>query len=714
MKSLKVLLLSSICCINAMGLTDEVKLEEVVVTAGGFAQNIKEAPASITVLSAEELKKDSFTALQSIARKVPGLAVIGGEDGPGSKGISIRGMEGSQTLILIDGKRSNSNGANPKGGAGDPNSNFIPPIEAIERIEVIRGPMSSLYGSDAVGGVINIITKKDFSKFSGSASISSTWQEHSGIGDGRQAEFYLNLPIYDKYLALQLWGYKKLRDEDEYKGGHQDSDKHNLTSKLWITPDENNKFWVSALREKQDYLRTIGKSAYMPATRTDLNAYDYEKKSYGVGYLGEFDNFNADISYIYDTTQRKSLFDAITRNSSGARVNKPTPAKMKNHNFNSKFNTFVGNHSFTFGYDFNKQSVKSAFIVGKESKSDIYTAKEFSMTEHALFLEDEWELMRDRLFLTLGARWTHNEYFDNHVSPRAYLVYNINQSWSLKGGVATGYKAPDVNQISPNTGTIQGGWSIVDFGNKDLKPEKSITYEVGAYYDNGDDLRGSVTVFKNEFKDKIIDTDGSAINRIPAFAGCTGAPSILCPGWGTYFNIDGVDVWGVELAGDYNILNNLNLSANYTYTHSKIKTGSPSINTPNGSMTFDQTELSRINGKALSATPEHKANLTLTYRPIKNISTFVAANYESSLTDVNFGAGNKVRENNEKIYTFDLGSSWEVSKHLNISLNAYNIFDKIRYNKDMAVYNAKGQLTDGYYIFPEEGRRFWLKVTAKW
>ena len=66
------------------------------------------------------------------------------------------------------------------------NSNFIPPAEAIERIEVIRGPMSSLYGSDAVGGVINIITKKDFSKFSGNVGISTTINAHKGIGDGRQ------------------------------------------------------------------------------------------------------------------------------------------------------------------------------------------------------------------------------------------------------------------------------------------------------------------------------------------------------------------------------------------------------------------------------------------------------------------------------------------------------------------------------------------------
>ena len=641
---------------------NETKLDGVVVSASGFSQQIKEAPASISVISGEELTKDSFTSLHSIAQKVPGVNVVGGEDGAAS-GISIRGMEKSKTLVLIDGKRVNSSSANPKGGAGDMNSNFIPPAEAIERIEVIRGPMSSLYGSDAVGGVINIITKKDFSKFSGNVGISTTINTHKGIGDGRQGDFYLNLPLYKDLFALQLWGYKKLRDEDGYIGGYQKSDKRNLS-----------------------------------ARRRPLDNYDYEKKSYGVGYLGEFDSLNADISYIYDQTQRTSLFDSLI------------PAKAKNHNFNSKFTTFFGAHALTFGYDFSKQNVGTTFIVSNASRNGLKDPKTYSMSEHAGFIEDEWQILDEKLFLTLGSRLTHNEFFGNHLSPRAYLVYNATDTLSLKGGVATGYKTPDVNQISPEVGTIQGGWRIVDFGNKDLKPEKSTTYEVGAYYDNGADFRGSVTLFRNEFKDKILDTDGSNVNKIPAFGPCPPSakiPSVGCPGWGTYFNIEGATVWGVELSGDYDILSNLNLSSNYTYNKSKIKTGNPTINTPRGPMKFSETNLARLDGKSLTATPEHTLHATLTYKPVKSVKTFFGANYESKLTSVNFGAGNRVRENTKDLLTFDTGVSWDANKHLTLSLNAYNIFDKVRYDEALA--------DDGnYYWYPQEGRRFWFKVAAKW
>ena len=672
---------------------NETKLDGVVVSASGFSQQIKEAPASISVIKGEELTKDSFTSLHSIAQKVPGVNVVGGEDGPAS-GISIRGMESSQTLVLIDGKRVNSSSANPKGGAGDMNSNFIPPAEAIERIEIIRGPMSSLYGSDAVGGVINIITKKDFSKFSGNVGLSTMINTHKGIGDGRQGDFYLNLPLYKDLFALQLWGYKKLRDEDNYKGGYQKSDKRNLSAKLWITPDEHNKFFILGSNERHDYSRTVGKTATIKTNKV-LNAYDYEKKSYGVGYLGEFDSLNADISYIYDETQRTSLFDSLI------------PAKAKNHNFNSKFTTFFGAHTLTFGYDFSKQNVGTTFIVSNASRNGLKDPKTYSMSEHAGFIEDEWQILDEKLFLTLGSRLTHNEFFGNHLSPRAYLVYNATDTLSLKGGVATGYKTPNINQISPEVGTIQNGWKIVDFGNKDLKPEKSTTYEVGAYYDNQADFRGSVTLFRNEFKDKILDTDGSKrVNGIPAFGTCTNAPDVTCPGWGTYFNIEGATVWGVELSGDYDILSNLNLSSNYTYNKSKIKTGNPTINTPNGPMKFSQTGLNRLDGKSLTATPEHTLHATLTYKPIKSVKTFFGANYESKLTSVNFGAGNSVRENTKDLLTFDTGVSWDANKHLTLSLNAYNIFDKVRYDEAL--------VGDTYYFYPQEGRRFWFKVAAKW
>ena len=123
-------------------------------------------------------------------------------------------------------------------------------------------------------------------------------------------------------------------------------------------------------------------------------------------------------------------------------------------------------------------------------------------------------------------------------------------------------------------------------------------------------------------------------------------------------------------------------------------------------MKFSETNLARLDGKSLTATPEHTFHATLTYKPVKSVKTFFGTNYESKLTSVNFGAGNSVRENTTDLLTFDTGVSWDANKHLTLSLNAYNIFDKVRYDEAL--------VGNTYYFYPQEGRRFWFKVAAKW
>ncbi|WP_196491442.1 TonB-dependent receptor plug domain-containing protein, partial [Comamonas testosteroni] len=136
------------------GLTaaQEKSLETVVVTASGFEQEIKDAPASISVITREELEKGSYNNLHDALRDVPGVNLVPSDNN--SNDISLRGMGVNYTLILVDGKRTNTRETQANGSTGTDQS-WVPPLEAIERIEVVRGPMSSLYGSDAMGGVIN-------------------------------------------------------------------------------------------------------------------------------------------------------------------------------------------------------------------------------------------------------------------------------------------------------------------------------------------------------------------------------------------------------------------------------------------------------------------------------------------------------------------------------------------------------------------------------
>lgn len=132
----------------------------VVVTAAGFEQASREAPASVIVLPRERLSQERFANLTQALESLEGIDVGAAADKTGGMQIAIRGMPSDYTLIMIDGRRQNAAGnVTPNGFTGTQNS-FMPSLGAIERIEVIRGPMSTLYGSDAMGGVVNIITRK--------------------------------------------------------------------------------------------------------------------------------------------------------------------------------------------------------------------------------------------------------------------------------------------------------------------------------------------------------------------------------------------------------------------------------------------------------------------------------------------------------------------------------------------------------------------------
>ena len=184
---------------------ENLKLKTIVVTsAGGYEQNIADAAATISVISKEELEKKSYSDVTDALKNVPGVFVQGGGT---NQTISIRGMGSAYTLFLIDGKPMNDGSLlTTNGGVQGASVNFLPPIEAIERIEVIRGPSSSLYGSEAMGGVINIITKKHQDELTGSIRTEyiKAGQSNDVNNDATNTSLYVNAPLIDKFLSLQV------------------------------------------------------------------------------------------------------------------------------------------------------------------------------------------------------------------------------------------------------------------------------------------------------------------------------------------------------------------------------------------------------------------------------------------------------------------------------------------------------------------------------
>src|SRR5688572_25159046 len=200
-------------------LVNNKKDETLVVSASasGFDKSASQAPASLTSISSEEIQKKPYRDIADLLQGVPGITTtIGGDH----KEINIRGMGSDYTLYLVDGMKIDSRDTSRLfDGYGQMNA-WMPPASAIDHIEVIRGPMSSLYGSDAMGGVINIITRKNSNKWQGSIGTDFTMQEHRDSGDVFQNNFFLTGPLIDNILSMQAYGNYSKRDEDNIYNGY--------------------------------------------------------------------------------------------------------------------------------------------------------------------------------------------------------------------------------------------------------------------------------------------------------------------------------------------------------------------------------------------------------------------------------------------------------------------------------------------------------------
>src|SRR5690606_17981569 len=208
--------------------------------------------ASISVIPREKLEQGTYRDLNDALRDIPGVIVTGNRDNNGRGDISLRGMGAAYTLILVDGKRTSTRETQTNGSTGTDQS-WVPPLEAIERIEVVRGPMSSLYGSDAMGGVVNIITRKVAKQWTGAVRAETTLQQHSDSGNEHSSNFYLSGPIKTDLLGLSIYGTYAHRDEDRIYEGYNKGRTHGATVKLALTPTRDHDIVLEGEKYKQRY-----------------------------------------------------------------------------------------------------------------------------------------------------------------------------------------------------------------------------------------------------------------------------------------------------------------------------------------------------------------------------------------------------------------------------------------------------------------------------
>lgn len=646
---------------------EATQVDDVVVTAAGYEQRITQAPASISVLPRQEIEELRATSIAEILNNVEGVDTGAGVGKTGGQTINIRGMGPDYTLILIDGRRQNPAGSVTPNGFGETSTSFLPPVSSIERIEVVRGPVSTLYGSDAMGGVVNIITRKVGDVWAGSLGANYTLQGDDEFGNIWGANLYAAGPVVKDVVGLAVRGSWQDREQSELTFERVDGVETPVTGfgrsatayEIWslgarvalqLHPDHD--LWLDVDTANQWYDNSANQLGTQGVAGGYADALEFNRDQQVLAH-----NWRLPFGTLESTLSRNHteklgrIVPALVPVTGGQARDIESTSLV----FDTKLHSAWRSHNFTLG----GQYWDAEMIDGVAPQA-------FNFEQWALFAEDEWRFT-DSFALTGGVRYDDHSTFGDHVSPRLYGVWNATDHWTVKGGVSAGYKAPRVEQLAPGINGFGGQGRIPLIGSPGLTPETSVSTELAVFYDNGSDLRASLTAFHNTFEDKI----ASGVPVANCSAGVTAAnyqagnyPQTGCVDVGFYpsvvefgqsVNIDEAETSGFEATARWNFAEAWSVQGNYTYTDSEQKSGQAS-------------------GQPLTDTPRHMLNGQLRWRATDDLNLWVRGEYRSERYR-GPGAAFNAWGDYRAYELVHLGGSYQVTDRVSLNATVYNVFD---------------------------------------
>lgn len=643
------------------GQTAYTTLDTSVVSAAGYAQDTSEAPASVSVITEKELASKPITDIGSAVGDVPGVDIS--QNKMGAADISIRGFGSNYTMILVDGRRQNTSEGMVKNGF-DPGRIFMPPVGAIERIEVIRGPASTIYGSDAVGGVVNIITKKHVDQFTGTISIDRTqFQNDDDYGNRWGTGVFLGIPLKEDVASLLLRGRylereaSHLRKPDAVAGEnpyatHSPTDGFtgNIGGRLNLTINESNDVYADL-----DFTRYKGGA--MSTSSAARQTYRWWNKYNGVvGHKGVYD-----IGTLESYVQYNALEQVKTR-ASGEQGNGPWTTEkgspmMASRTWTAATKLVSPIELGSAGSIMLSSGLEANYETFEDADADSHTVlggKTLDQTTLAGFMEGEY-FINDEWIATLGGRVHWSDIFGAHLSPRAYLVYKPAQFISFKGGVANGYKTPQIKKLTDGIYSYSEGsgnrLGSVSYGNPDLKPEESWSYELSTTLKLADAANLTVGLFYTDFKNML---DTRDIDDVVIDGNTFAATQDI--------NHGKVTAKGLEVLLNTASFHGFRFTGGYTYTHAEIKEGELSDRGGNWPKSKRPNEL-----------PRHSLTTRLDYE-WNDFSAYVKSVSKFDSEQQNTKGGPNVDK--YKNYTLvDLGASYVFKKQHRFSVAVNNVFD---------------------------------------
>ena len=636
--SIVLLLIPSLgSTVAAQSPSDSVpELDEIVVTADRAPTPLARVVSATTVISGDELRARGVYFVEDALREVPGANVVPTGSYGSLSSLFLRGGESDYVKVLIDGVP-----VNQPGGSFDFSSLST---DNIDRIEVVRGPVSVLYGSDAVTGVVQIFTHPGAGKLRTEARTQAgsfgTWRGEVGASGGSdQTAYSASLSRYrtDGTYAFNS-GYRSTVGSGALTVHPDSSTDLTLTARLGdntthfptdfagVASDSNQKTLQNSTTLGLELGRRLSQHAELRvflASRSEVDASDNTSDSPGdtLGFFG---------SQSQTRILRRSL-DArgIVRASQGIRLTAGFAAEFEDlREFDRS--------EFNFG--------SPAFPDTVQVSSDA----PFSATRRDVggYGQGVFDLGA-RTVLNVGARVDDNQGFGSHFTYRAGMVYALLPGLRLRGSIGSSFKEPSIRQNYAQT--------AFEVGNPDLKPEQSRSWEVGVEQTLA---RGTLVVSANYFDQRfrnLIQYNGGA-----------------APGTPNYENVARATSRGIEVVADVRPVQHTTVTASYTWL--KTRVDDAGFSTAAGDVL--------VNGKSLIRRPGHSGRLDGRTRLLDRLGLGLAANYVGRRDDVDFRPAVSVRTTLPAYVTVDADASLDLLRErsgsvgVTATLRAENLFDR--------------------------------------
>ena len=706
---------------------EQAEVDTVYVTAEKQLQQ----SLGVSRISKDDIdKRPAANDISEFVRTMPGVNLTG-NTATGQRGnkrqIDLRGMGPENTLILIDGKPVNSRQSERISMRGERNtrgdSNWVP-VEEIESITVLRGPAATRYGSGAMGGVVNIVTKKVSKEFKGQVNLYANQPQDSKEGATRRIGFNLSGPIIQDTLGFRIYGNLNKTDADaaDINAGHGNDSaagvegvrNKDIAGRLqWkISPAQTLILDSSYSRQGNIYNGDTQNSNPRSALVNSLADGKAEtarlyRSAYSLTHDGAWEWGDTKNVISYERTVNSHLPEGLAGGPEGSYTGLDfVQSRLKNLRFSSEANI-----PFKLGVD-NVLTVGAEFTDSKlddpasnsqgfkdQGKTDVFDGisavrgGKASQRNWAAYVEDNISLT-DKTHLIPAIRFDHNSDSGSNWSPALNFSHQIGENWLVKGGIARAYKAPNLYQTNPDFILYTRGQGCpIDapgsvrcyyMGNNNLKPETSINKEIGLEF-NKNGWQASATYFHNAYRNKIV----------------IGENIIATSNIGNWLlqweNTPKATISGIEGNLVIPLHDTLKWSNNFTYMHKSED----------------------YQGNPLSLVPKHTLNSTLSWTPNER--------FDANLTFTHYGrtkprgvAINRL----ERDGNLRAGVTPLTSEHNQTQVGSYGIWGinaGYNWNKRVAVRGGISNLFDkklyrttaGAQTYNEHGRAFYgsLKVS---